>query len=881
MAKKLSPMMTFYLNLKEQYKDAILLFRLGDFYEMFFDDAIKASNILDLTLTGRDCGLDERAPMCGVPFHAVDNYIAKLISAGEKVAICEQLSDPKASKGLVERDVVRVITPGTIIEDNILDEKKSNYLLSIYMYESSVGISWVDISTGEFNSIELDSITATKIEDMLVTIMPSEIITNQLTYEFIKDIMSFKLGKLPKPYVYIDSAFNYNNAYKKLTNSFSVSSLKIFEIEDKNTVVSSAGALMEYISDTQKRALKHINGIKFLKNNNFMFLDTATRRNLEITQNTRDGKKYATLLWVVDKTKTNMGARLLRNWLDRPLIDSKVINERLNSVEELINNNPMRSECIEALSRIRDIERLAGKIAYGSSGPKDLLAIAESLLEVPNLKQAISKANSDLLNLMNNKIDPLHDIAELLIKAIDPQCSNLTREGGFIKKGFNNDLDNLKNAEQNGKAWQEQIEERERELTGIKTLKVKYNKVFGFFIEVPNGSKDKVPYRYIRKQTLSNAERYITDELKQLEDTVLGAQEKALALELEIYEKIMECMTQVVPTLKQTATSIATIDALVSFAEVAREYNYSKPNINENIKEIKIVKGRHPVVEKIIGQNHFVANDTFIDVGADRTMIITGPNMAGKSTYMRSVALITLLAHAGSFVPCTSADISITDRIFTRIGASDDLAFGQSTFMVEMIEVATIINNATNNSLLILDEIGRGTSTLDGLSIAWAVVEHISNKLKTKTMFSTHYHELTELEGMLDGVKNYKINVSELNDQIIFTHKISRGGANKSFGIEVAKLAGIPKVVTDRAKEISNKLEENEIVKDANSLMLDNIENLNKKNTMQLSFLEDSYQEEIINKLKKIDVDNLTPMQAMLELSNLKEMVRKVKNGKN
>ena len=881
MSKKLSPMMTFYLSLKEDYKDAIVLFRLGDFYEMFFDDAVTASNILGLTLTGRDCGLEERAPMCGVPFHAVDGYIAKLINAGKKVAICEQLTEATPGKGMVERGVVRVITPGTVIEDNILDEHKNNYLASVYINNNNTGISWVDISTGEFNAMQLNSSNTNLIEDMLVTIMPSEIICDSKTCDTLNLIQSVKLRKLPRPYMYIDSAFSYNNAYKKLTTSFKVISMQVFECEGNKSIISSAGGLMEYLTDTQKRALSHINGIKVIKNNNFMFIDSSTRRNLELTQNNRDVKKFGSLLWVIDKTKTNMGARLLRKWIDQPLINSKKINARLDSVEELISNNSMRSLAIDELVKMRDLERLAGKIAYGSIGPRDMLSLCDSLIALPKLKEIITLATTDHIKKINSNIDTMSEIAKLLYNAIDSECSNLAREGGFIKSGFNADLDELTNAKENGENWKHEIEEREREATGIKTLKIGYNKVFGYYIEITNSFKDKVPFRYVRKQTLTNAERYITDELKQLEDVVLGASDKALKLELTIFDEIKKCLLEIVPSLKITANAIATLDALVSFSEVARELNFAKPIINNDIKTITITKGRHPVVEKIIGQNQYIPNDTIINDDDNRTMIITGPNMSGKSTYMRSVAIITLLAHIGCFVPAESAEISITDRIFTRIGASDDLAFGQSTFMVEMIEVATIIKNATDKSLLILDEIGRGTSTCDGLSIAWAVVEHINKTMHTKTMFSTHYHELNELEGLLDGVKNYRILVSELGNQIVFTHKIARGGANKSFGIEVAKLAGIPDVITIRANEICLKLEENDIIKDTNSIMLNSIDALSKDNTKQLSFFSNSISDEITDKLGDIDMDNITPMQAFMELSNLKEMLRRIKNGKN
>ncbi len=875
MAKKLSPMMSFYLDLKENYKDAIVLFRLGDFYEMFFDDAIKASRILDITLTGRDCGLEKRAPMCGVPYHAVDSYIAKLIAAGEKVAICEQLSDPKTTKGMVDRDVIRVITPGTVIEDNILDEKKNNYIASIYIDNNCAAIAWADVSTGEFNCFELSS-NKVLIEDMLVTINPAEIITNSVSFPIVSEIPSIRMGRLPKPYNYIDSAYNYGNAYKKLLDSFKTQSLQIFECEGNKPIVSVAGSLMEYISDTQKRALCHINGLKLIKNNNFMFLDTATRRNLEITQNSRDSKRYGSLLWVIDKTKTSMGARMLRNWMDQPLINSKKINARLDGVESLINNNPLRTELVESLKQIKDIERIVSKVAYKSVNPKELRTLGESLAILPQIKAALKTEKSTILTKIYNNIDEMRDVSELLLKAIKSDCKILLREGDFIADGFNVDLDNLRNARANGREILAKIEAEEKASTGIKNLKVGYNKVFGYYIEVTNSSKEKVPYRYVRKQTLANAERYITEELKQVEDMVLGADEKALALELKIFDEIIAVIKENTSALKISANAVAQLDTLISFAEVSLENNYCKPIISTDLDSISIIKGRHPVVEKIIGLNQFVPNDFIIDKKENRTMIITGPNMAGKSTYMRSVAIITLLAHIGCYVPAESAEIEVTDRIFTRIGASDDLVFGQSTFMMEMTEVATILKNATDKSLLILDEIGRGTSTCDGLSIAWAVIEYVTNNFKTKTLFSTHYHELTELEGMLDGVKNYKIMVREIDGQVIFTHKITRGGANKSFGIEVAKLAGIPQTVLDRATTISKKLEQNEILKDTNSILLDSKNIFEKDDIKQLSFFENSISDEIIDILKNIDTDNITPMQALRELSDLKEKVRKI-----
>lgn len=874
--KKLSPMMEFYTNLKESYKDAILLFRLGDFYEMFFEDAIKASQILDITLTGRDCGLEEKAPMCGVPYHAVDSYIAKLLAFGNNVAICEQVSDPKESKGMVDREVVRVITPGTIIEDVILDEKKNNYIANVIIEKSSSAIAWLDVSTGEFNAIELTANTNI-IEDMLVTIGPAEILTNSTSYEIIKNIASIRLGKLPTPQKYVDSTYNYGNAYKKLTDTFKTQTLQIFECEGNRPIVSVAGSLMEYISETQKRFLCHITGINIIKNNNFMFLDTATRRNLEITQNSRDSKKYGSLLWVIDKTKTSMGARKLRNWLDQPLINSKKINLRLDGVEYLVENNALRTDLIDILSNIKDIERIISKIAYKTVNPRELRILGDSLINFPKIKNALQDINIPILRKVYDDIGDFFELGDLLIKAFKSDGKTIVREGDFINKYFNSDLDFLRNAKDNAKNKVVELQIQERELTGIKGLKISYNKVFGYYIEVSNSYKDLIPFRYIRKQTLTNAERYTTEELQELQEAVFGSDEKAVQLEIKIFNQMIETLLNYITGLKISANAISSLDALVSFAQVSLDNNYCKPVINDDIEIINIVKGRHPVVEKIIGFNQFVANDYNIDKKDNRTLIITGPNMAGKSTYMRSVAIITLLAHIGCFVPATEAKISITDRIFTRIGASDDLAFGQSTFMVEMTEVATIVNNATDSSLLILDEIGRGTSTCDGLAIAWAVIEYITNNFKTKTLFSTHYHELTELEGLLDGVKNYKIMIKELNDQVIFTHKVTRGGANKSFGIEVAKLAGLPKTVLDRANVISKKLEQNELVKDTNSILLDSKEIFQKDDLKQLSFFENSISDEVVEMIKKIDIDNLTPLQALQELCELKEKVRKIK----
>lgn len=879
--RKLSPMMSYYLTLKEEYKDAIVLFRLGDFYEMFFEDAKKASKILDLTLTGRDCGLEERAPMCGVPYHAVDGYIAKLINAGEKVAICEQLSEAKAGKGMVDRGVVRVITPGTVIEDNILNEKKNNYIAAVVEANSKTGVAWVDISTGEFNVIELDMHSDASLEDMIAAIMPTEIIADSKSIVSINTLQSVRIGKTPRAYMYHDAAFSYSNAYKKLLKQFNVASLQMYECEGRKTAIAAAGGLLEYLTDTQKRALSHLNGLKLVKKNNFMFLDSNTRRNLELTSNNRDGKRYGSLLWAIDSTVTSMGARLLNNWIEQPLIDADAINYRLDAVEELYEKNAVRADFREGLSDMRDLQRLAGKVAYDSVNPRDMLAICQSLKAIPYLKELLRKCDGAYLKELENSLNPLEDITNLLDATIDNDAPSIIRDGGFIKEGFNAELDELRHAKLNGKKWIAELEAKEKELTQIKNLKVGYNKVFGYYFEVTKSMVDKVPYRFVRKQTLANCERYTTDELKKIEDTVLGSDEKAVSLELLIFEEIKKTLLGVVPQMKETANSLAVCDVLCSFAEVAKLNNYVKPVIAEGMGHINIEAGRHPVVEKIVGHNQFIANNTSIDESGNRTMIITGPNMSGKSTYMRQVAIITLMAHIGSYVPAKSAEIGVTDRIFTRIGASDDLAFGQSTFMVEMIEVATILRNATDKSLLILDEIGRGTSTCDGLSIAWAVMEYISKNYKVKTLFSTHYHELTRLEGLLDGVRNYKILVNELGDKVIFTHRIARGGANKSFGIEVAEIAGIPQKVISRARQIADRLEQGSVLNDTNAILMDDIEVLNSDNTIQMTFLSDGIGEEVLDALNSIDTDNMTPVQALLELSNLKAMAKEVKRGKN
>lgn len=861
----LSPMMQYYFSLKEKYKDSILFFRLGDFYEMFFDDAKTASELLDLTLTGRDCGLETRAPMCGVPYHAVDGYISKLVSKGIKVAICEQLSEPNG-KTLVERDVVRVITPGTIIEDNILDDKKSNYLACLTTSADKYAVSWLDISTGEFNTTCGECKDFCDIEDILVTFSPSEIICDQQTYDFSKSISQMRLDKFPKFQLYYDWAFDFQNAQKLLLAQFKLQSLASMELDDKKSCVVASGALLNYVNETQKRALNHISSIKFQQTNKFLILDSNTRRNLELCANAKDGSKKASLLWALDKTKTNMGARNLRRWIEQPLRDEKAINDRLDSVEELIAQPKIRANVAELLPNVKDIERLTSKIAYGNPTPRELVTLKNSLAQLPTIKAFLQNCKASLLQKICKNIFPLEDVCELLDNSIDENPPALTKDGGYIKNGYNKLLDEYRGAKESGNKWLLELENKEKELTQIRTLKIGYNRVFGYYIEVSNGMLEKVPFRYIRKQTLTTGERFITEELKEIEEKLLGATEKAITLESEIFNKIKDVLAQNIQHLQSTSRAIAMVDTLLSFANVAIANNYHKPQIDASIENINIKNGRHPVVEALSKDNSFVPNDTLLDCYDNRTMIITGPNMAGKSTYMRQVALITLMAHIGCFVPADQAQISLTDRIFTRIGASDDLAYGQSTFMVEMVEVATILRNATFKSLLILDEIGRGTSTFDGLAIAKAVMEDVSTRIRCKTLFSTHYHELSELEGLLNGVKNYKIIATEKNNEIIFLHKIMRGGTNKSFGIEVAKLAGVPQTVIARAKEISKLLTKSKIstVVEQEEMPLFVGEN-DKKNKILQDIAED---------LKELDINELSPIQAFAKLSEMKEKIK-------
>ena len=798
-----SPMMQRYLETKEQYKDCILFYRLGDFYEMFFDDAILVARELEITLTGKDCGQEERAPMAGVPHHAAEMYIAKLVNKGYKVAICEQLEDPKTTKGIVKRGVIRVVTPGTIVESNMLEERKNNYIMSIFKSGIYFGISVCDISTGEFYSAEIkDNNNFPMLLDEIARYTPSELVVNSMMSDCTEEMNKIK-ERFENIYV---TKFNdkfFTNELENLDLRFNIidtNGKKIENFGEKKLVISSIHALVEYIEETQKTSLDHINKIIVYQLSRYMALDVNSRKNLEITEKMRDKSKKGTLLWVLDKTSTSMGGRLLRRWLSDPLVDVVEINKRLNSVKELKDNIMLRGDIVENLKKVYDIERLAGKMAYGNANARDMVTLKNSLLKLPDVKSLLKDCKTDLLKELYENLDELQDIYELIEKSIVDDPPMTIKDGGIIKLGYDAEIDKLKTAGTEGKTWLVRLESEEREKTGIKNLKIGFNKVFGYFIEVTKSYLDQVPERFIRKQTLANAERYITEELKNLENQILGAEEKVVNLEYDAFTEIREEISKNVKRLQKTSEVVSSLDVLTSFAEVAEDMNNCMPEVTSS-GVIDIKNGRHPVIEKILGTGTFIENDTYLDKDDNRLSIITGPNMAGKSTYMRQVALITLMAQVGSFVPAEVAKIGVVDKIFTRVGASDDLSMGQSTFMVEMMEVANILKEATSNSLVILDEIGRGTSTYDGLSIAWAVAEFISNKEKcgAKTLFATHYHELTELENRLEGIKNYSIAVKEKGEDIIFLRKIVRGGTDESYGIHVARLAGVPKDVTRKS----------------------------------------------------------------------------------
>ena len=868
--QKITPMMSHFIETKEKYKDAILLYRLGDFYELFFEDAELCSRVLGLTLTGKDCGLEERAPMCGIPVKAIEGYIAKLIDNGYKVAICEQLTEPiKNSKAIVERDVVRIITPGTVIDPEMLDAKTNCYIASIYKEKSNIGISYIDMTTGDFYTTEFtEENSASKLNDFLVMVSPKEIIANIEARNDLKQLFCLQAQLIPDFSEFSDSYYDFKIAHQKLLGQLNCNSLVKFGCNNKHFAIRSAGALIAYLNETQKRSLSHINKLEYVFYDEHMQLDSNTRRNLELTATLKEGKKKGSLLWLLDKTKTSMGARMLKTFIENPLNNDKVINNRLKGVEELVKKIIVRENLKELLSKIYDLERLTGKIAYGNLNPKDCLALGKTLKMLPDIKRELSGFSATILKNINEEIFDFEEIADMLERAIDENASSILKDGGFIKHGFNKELDDYDNISKVGKRWIVELEAKEKEQTQIKNLKIGFNKVFGYYIEVSNSQKDLVPYRYQRKQTLTTGERFITDELKQMEDKILNAEDRKIQLEQELFRNIRAKLLQFIELFQKTSKSIALLDVLCSFATVAVERNYSKPIINKTINTIEIVEGRHPVVEAIL-KDDFISNDTILNDQDKRTMIITGPNMAGKSTYMRQVALITLMAHIGSFVPATSAKIAITDKIFTRIGASDDLAVGQSTFMVEMLEVSNILKNATSKSLIILDEVGRGTSTFDGLSIAWSVMEYISKTLVAKTLFATHFHELTDLEGELDGVKNYQIAVKEFNNSVIFMHKIVRGGASKSFGIEVAALANMPEEIISRAKEILHTLEQNALN-----------QNVSIVNTIKHGSNEEVVQNkknlnEIVSILNDTDVNSLTPLSAFDLIIQLKNYLKR------
>ncbi len=866
--KDLSPMMKHYNSVKEKYPDCVVFYRLGDFYEMFFDDAIRVSKMLDLTLTGRDCGLDERAPMCGIPYHAADAYIAKLVEQGEKVAICEQVEDPSLAKGLVERDVVRIVTAGTITEESLIDERENNFIACVYLTEKGAGYCWCDITTGDFyaKKCETDNPVA-EIADNLTRINPSEIICNARMALTADNMPVVRHGVLPRFRKYYEDNFSFFNADKALKEQFGVLSYKAFGFEDNDSLlIIPAGALIAYLKETQKHALVNINGIKLEKNEDLMYLDSAALRNLELTRSMGERKRYGSLLWVLDKTETPMGARMLTSWVKAPLQSVEKINYRLDGVEEFFKNPLLRSGVTEQLKFIRDTERIAGKISNGNVNPKDCITLGESLNAFPNVKLQLFGVSSTILQDVYNNIGDFEELSKLLQSAIDPEASSVMKDGGYIKEGFDPELDRLRSLKKNSAETIKEMETREREATGIKTLKIGFNRVFGYYIEVSNSFKNLVPYNYTRKQTLVGGERYITEELKKLETDILSSEEQSLRLEAELFAKIRSVLTDNVKKIQRSSKSIGCVDAICSLANVAKRNGYVRPIITDFGQPMDIVGGRHPVVEAVSNEP-FVSNDAYLDCDENRVMIITGPNMAGKSTYMRQNALIAIMAHIGSFVPCKSAQIPLIDKIFTRVGASDNLIFNQSTFMVEMTEVAAILLNATEKSLLVLDEVGRGTSTYDGLSIAWAVVEYIAKKTKAKTLFATHYHELSELEGVIEGVKNYKITVREQNGNIVFLRKIARGSANRSFGIEVASLAGVPKTVTDRAKTILKKLEKNDLAKkntNANSVAEEEIEEIAEQPAVR------SEVEEI---LAETDVNSITPLDALKLLYELKNKV--------
>lgn len=874
-----TPMMQHYLKTHEEYKDCILFYRLGDFYEMFFDDAKVVSKELELTLTGKSCGAEERAPMCGIPYHAAETYLTRLVKKGYKVAICEQVEDPKLAKGMVKREVTRVVTPGTTLNAQALDETKNNYIMCIAYIGDHYGISSADITTGDYYVTEVDS--ERKLLDEVNKYQPTEIICNEAFYisgidiDDMKNRMGIVIYSLDAWY------FSDETAQMTLKNHFKVRDLEGLGLADYDSGVVAAGALLKYLYETQKTTLSNLVAIHPYTTGKFMIIDSSTRRNLELVETLREKQKRGSLLWVLDKTRTAMGARTLRNFVEQPLIERTEIEERYDAIDEFNTNAITREEIREYLNPVYDLERLITRVTYQTANPRDLIAFRNSIHMLPPIKTLMSDFQSPLLKRLYEQLDTLDELYELIERSIAEEPPLTLHDGGILKEGYNEEVDRLRKAKTDGKSWLADLEAKEREKTGIKNLKIKYNKVFGYYLEVTNSFKDLVPDYFTRKQTLANAERFITPELKELEDVILGAEDKLIVLEYELFREVRQKVADEVVRIQKTAKAVAQIDVFASLATVAEQNNYCRPKLNEK-GLIDIKDGRHPVVERMIQNEMFVANDTYLDNGSNRVSIITGPNMAGKSTYMRQSALIVLMAQIGSFVPAKSAKIGIVDRIFTRVGASDDLASGQSTFMVEMSEVANILRNATSNSLLILDEIGRGTSTFDGLSIAWAVVEHISNPrlLGAKTLFATHYHELTELEGKLNSVNNYCIAVKEKGDDIVFLRKIVKGGADKSYGIQVAKLAGVPDNVIERAKEIVEELSNNDITEIVQNISAEGSSKrskpkLDEVDLEQISLLDTMDNDTILNELKELDLGQMTPIEAM---NKLYELQNKVKN---
>ena len=879
---ELTPMMKQYMETKAQYQDCILFYRLGDFYEMFFDDALTASRELEITLTGKNCGQEERAPMCGVPYHAVESYLNKLVSKGYKVAICEQVEDPKTAKGIVKRDVVRIVTPGTNLDTQALDETRNNYIMCIVYIADRYGVSVSDITTGDYFVTEIPD--SAKLMDEIYRFSPSEIICNEAFYMSGMDLDGMK-DRLGITIYSLDSwYFDDDVCRQKLLEHFQVTSFAGLGLADYDCGIISAGALLQYLLETQKNSLSNLTHITPYAAGKYMMLDSSTRRNLELCETLREKQKRGSLLWVLDKTKTAMGARTLRKYVEQPLIDKNEIEKRLDAVAELKDSAISREEIREYLSPVYDLERLITRIAYGTANPRDLTAFRSSLEMLPHIRYILEEMQSELLKNIHDDMDPLEDLCTLVKDAIREEPPIAMKEGNIIRDGYNEEVDKLRRAKSDGKEWLAKLENDEKEKTGIKNLRIKYNKVFGYYLEVTNSYKDMVPDYYTRKQTLANAERYITPELKELEDMILGAEDKLYALEYEIYSQVRDTIAGEVERIQKTAKAVAALDAFASLAVVAERNNYTRPKINEK-GIIDIKDGRHPVVERMIPNDMFIANDTYLDDKKHRISIITGPNMAGKSTYMRQTALIALMAQIGSFVPAKSANIGLSDRIFTRVGASDDLASGHSTFMVEMTEVANILRNATSKSLLILDEIGRGTSTFDGLSIAWAVVEYISDSrlLGAKTLFATHYHELTELEGKISNVNNYCIAVKEKGDDIVFLRKIVKGGADKSYGIQVAKLAGVPDLVIERAKEIVEELSDEDVtakvseiaVRERSEKKRPKVKKYDEVDIAQMSLFDTVKDDDVLEELKNLDVGNMTPIDA---LNTIYRLQNKLKN---